>query len=52
MAEQKAFGPVVDQYAHHTSPYLLVAVNIGLVVGLVPLLIGLVLLVRERLRTY
>lgn len=51
MAEQKAFGPVVDQYAHHSSPYLLVAVNVGLVVGLVPLLIGVVLLVRERMRT-
>lgn len=50
MAEQKAFGPVVDQYAHHTSPYLLVAVNVGLVVGIVPLLLGMFLLVRERIR--
>lgn len=51
MAEQKAFGPVVDQYAHHSSPYLLVAVNVGLVVGLIPLIAGVLLLVRERMRT-
>lgn len=51
MAEQKAFGPVVDQYAHHSSPYLLVAVNVGLVVGLIPLIVGLLLFVHERLHT-
>lgn len=51
MAELKEFGPVGDQYAHHTSPYLLVAVNVGLVVGLIPLLLGLFLVIRERMRT-
>lgn len=50
-AEQNAFAPHVSQYAHQSSPYLLTAVNVGLVVGLVPLVFGVVLLIRERLHS-
>ena len=49
-AEQNAFAPNVSQYAHQSSPYLLAAVNVGIVVGLVPLVCGVVMLVYERLR--
>ncbi len=47
-AEQYAFAPNVEQYAHQSSPYLLMADNIGLVVGSIPLLVGIILLLRER----
>jgi len=49
-AEQNLFAPQASQYAHQSSPYLLTAVNVGLVVGIVPLCLGLILLIRERLR--
>ena len=49
MAEHKGFALNVDQYAHQSSPYLLTAVSVGLVVGLIPLTIGIVLLVKERI---
>ena len=51
MADQQRLAPGVEQYATHSSSYLLVAVNIGLVVGIVPLVVGIVLLVRERMRS-
>ena len=50
MAEHQGFAPNVDQYAHQSSPYLLTAVSVGLVVGLIPLILGVILLIRERLR--
>jgi hypothetical protein len=46
-AEQNAFAPNVEQYAHQSSPYLLMA-DIGLIVGAIPLLVGIVLSLRER----
>jgi len=47
-AEHNAFAPNVSQYAHQSSPYLITAVYVGLVVGVIPLLSGIVLLIRER----
>jgi hypothetical protein len=47
-AESHGFGQHVDQYAHQSSPYLLAAVNVGLVVGVIPLTVGIILLLRER----
>lgn len=47
-AEHNAFAPNVSQYAHQSSPYLMVAVNVGFVVGLIPLVIGVLLLIKER----
>jgi hypothetical protein len=47
-AEQNAFAPNVEQYAHQSSVYLLMANNIGLIVGAIPLLVGIILLLRER----
>ena len=49
-AEQNAFAPNVSQYAHQSSPYLLVADTVGIIIGLIPLTCGIVLLIRERLR--
>lgn len=49
-AEQQVFAPNVEQYAHQSSVYLLMANNIGLIVGAIPLLVGIVLLVRERVK--
>lgn len=49
-AESHGFGSHVDQYAHQSSPYLLTAVSVGLVIGVIPLTIGLFLLIRERFR--
>lgn len=50
MAEQKGFAPNVDQYAHQSSPYLLTAVSLGLVVGLIPLSVGIFLLIKEQFK--
>jgi hypothetical protein len=50
MADHQHLAAGVGQYAAQSSGYLLVAVNIGLVVGLVPLVLGIVLLLRERMR--
>lgn len=38
----------VEQYATQSSSYLIPAVYVGLVVGVVPLLVGIGLLIRER----
>lgn len=38
----------VEQYATQSSIYLIPAVYVGLAVGVVPLIVGLVLLIRER----
>ncbi|MFM2031704.1 MAG: hypothetical protein RLZZ297_469 [Chloroflexota bacterium] len=48
-ADADGFAANVDQYAHQSSPYLLTAVNVGLVVGVVPLVVGVLLLIRERM---
>jgi hypothetical protein len=50
MAEHQGFAPNVDQYAHQSSPYLLTAVSVGLVVGIIPLTVGIFLLIKERLK--
>jgi hypothetical protein len=49
-AEQNAFAPHVEQYAHQSSSYLLMADNIGLIVGAIPLVVGIILLLRERVK--
>lgn len=49
-AEQNAFAPNVSQYAHQSSPYLLLADTVGIIVGIIPLLCGIVMLVYERFR--
>lgn len=49
-AEHNAFAPNVSQYAHQSSPYLITAVYVGLVVGIIPLLAGVILLIRERVK--
>ena len=51
-AEQNACAPNVEQYAHQSSVYLLMANNIGLIVGAIPLLVGIILLLRERAKNH
>jgi hypothetical protein len=52
MADHQRLAAGVEQYAAQSSSYLLMAVNVGLVGGIVPVVVGIVLLVRERMRSH